>query len=252
MSITGATDADGGRADEGRGGHQRRRHRAVRDRLGPGRAARAGRRDGARASGSTCRCSSRRSRCWSTRRRTRSSAGRAPQRMGNAHPNLVPYETFRTADGELAVAVGSERQWPRLCEAIGLPGLAADPWYATNGDRVVHRADLRPILASRFASHTTADWAAILDRGRHPVGADQRRHGGVRDAAGRGPRDGRGGRAPRARRRAPGRPAVPAVRHARHRSAARRRCSASTPAEILAELGYGPGDVDTLRALGAI
>src|SRR4029079_4804667 len=83
--------------------------------------------------------------------------GQAPRRMGNAHPNLVPYETFRTADGELAVAVGSERQWPRLCEAIGLPGLAGDPWYATNGDRVVHRADLRPILASRFASHQTAD-----------------------------------------------------------------------------------------------
>ena len=74
--------------------------------------------------------------------------------MGNAHPNLMPYETFRTADGELAVAVGSERQWPRLCEAIGLPGLAEDPWYATNGDRVVHRDDLRPILASRFASRT--------------------------------------------------------------------------------------------------
>ena len=96
--------------------------------------------------------------------------GNAPQRMGNAHPNLVPYETFRTADGELAVAVGSERQWPRLCEALGLPGLAADPWYATNGDRVVHRADLRPILASRFASHATADWAAILDRADIPWG----------------------------------------------------------------------------------
>ena len=96
--------------------------------------------------------------------------GSAPQRMGNAHPNLVPYETFRTADGELAVAVGSERQWPRLCEALGLPGLAADPWYATNGDRVVHRSDLRPILASRFASHTTADWAAILDRADIPWG----------------------------------------------------------------------------------
>ena len=61
--------------------------------------------------------------------------------MGNAHPNIVPYETFATADGELAVAVGSERQWPRLCEALGLPGLAADPRFATNGDRVVNRAD---------------------------------------------------------------------------------------------------------------
>ena len=49
------------------------------------------------------------------------ATGRAPGRLGNAHPNLVPYETFATADGELAVAVGSERQWPRLCEALGLP-----------------------------------------------------------------------------------------------------------------------------------
>jgi crotonobetainyl-CoA:carnitine CoA-transferase CaiB-like acyl-CoA transferase len=89
--------------------------------------------------------------------------GRAPGRLGNAHPNLVPYETFRTADGELAVAIGSERQWPRLCKAIGLPGLADDPRYATNGDRVEHRAELRPILAARFAAHTTAEWTALLD-----------------------------------------------------------------------------------------
>lgn len=49
------------------------------------------------------------------------ATGRAPGRRGNAHPNIVPYETFATADGELAVAVGSERQWPRFCSAIGLP-----------------------------------------------------------------------------------------------------------------------------------
>ena len=113
--------------------------------------------------------------------------GTAPGRMGNAHPNLVPYETFRTADGELAVAVGSERQWPRLCEAIGLPGLAADARYATNGDRVVNRADLRPILA--VAVRDPVDLR--LDRGprrrRHPVRPDQRRRGGVREPAGRWP-----------------------------------------------------------------
>ena len=50
--------------------------------------------------------------------------GTAPGRQGNAHPNIVPYETFRTADGEIAVAVGSERQWPRFCDALGLPALA--------------------------------------------------------------------------------------------------------------------------------
>ena len=160
-----------GRADQGRGRHQRRGHRAVRDRLGPGRAARAGRRD--RASGQRIDVSLLESTLAMLVNQAQNAfvGGVAPQRMGNAHPNLVPYETFRTADGELAVAVGSERQWPRLCEALGLPGLAADPWYATNGDRVVHRADLRPILASRFASHATADWAAILDRADIPWGA---------------------------------------------------------------------------------
>ena len=70
----------------------------------------------------------RRSRCSSTRPRTRSSRVVAPGRLGNAHPNIVPYETFVTADGELALAVGSERQWPRLCEAARrCPGLADGP-----------------------------------------------------------------------------------------------------------------------------
>ncbi|HYO43821.1 MAG TPA: CoA transferase, partial [Candidatus Limnocylindrales bacterium] len=71
-------------------------------------------------------------------------SGGAPGRLGNAHPNLVPYETFATADGELAVAVGSERQWSRLCDALGLGDVARDARFATNGDRVDHRSTLRP------------------------------------------------------------------------------------------------------------
>jgi glutaryl-CoA transferase len=98
-------------------------------------------------------------------------SGRSPGRRGNAHPNIVPYETFATADGELALAVGSERQWPRLCAALGLPDLAADPRFATNGDRVERRAELRPILAARFAERPTADWAAALDAAEIPWGA---------------------------------------------------------------------------------
>jgi crotonobetainyl-CoA:carnitine CoA-transferase CaiB-like acyl-CoA transferase len=96
--------------------------------------------------------------------------GQAPDRLGNAHPNLVPYETFATADGELAVAVGSERQWPRLCDALGLHGLAADERYATNGGRVDHRATLRPILAARFATQPTAHWIGALDAAEIPCG----------------------------------------------------------------------------------
>jgi crotonobetainyl-CoA:carnitine CoA-transferase CaiB-like acyl-CoA transferase len=98
-------------------------------------------------------------------------SGRSPGRRGNAHPNIVPYETFATADGELALAVGSERQWPRLCAALGVPDLAADARFATNGDRVERRAELRPLLAARFAERPTADWATALDAAEIPWGA---------------------------------------------------------------------------------
>ena len=98
-------------------------------------------------------------------------SGRAPARRGNAHPNIVPYETFTTADGELALAVGSERQWPRFCEALALPELAANPRFATNGDRVERRAELRAILADRFAERSTAHWGEVLDAAEVPWGA---------------------------------------------------------------------------------
>jgi len=96
--------------------------------------------------------------------------GVAPGRLGNAHPNIVPYETFATSDGAIAVAVGSERQWPRFCLAVDVPGLTADPRFATNGDRVERRAALRPILAARFAERTSADWLAALDAAEIPCG----------------------------------------------------------------------------------
>ena len=97
-------------------------------------------------------------------------SGAAPGRRGNAHPNIVPYETFPTADGEIAVAVGSERQWTRLCEALGLAELATDPRFATNGDRVANRAALGPLLAGRLASEDTASWLARLAAADVPVG----------------------------------------------------------------------------------
>jgi len=97
--------------------------------------------------------------------------GESPGRLGNAHPNIVPYETFDTADGTIAVAVGSERQWPRFCRALGLPALADDPRFATNGDRVEHRTELIPTLAARFAERPTDDWLAALDAAEIPAGA---------------------------------------------------------------------------------
>jgi crotonobetainyl-CoA:carnitine CoA-transferase CaiB-like acyl-CoA transferase len=98
------------------------------------------------------------------------ATGTPPGRRGNAHPNIVPYETFATADGAIAVAVGSERQWPRFAAAIGAPELAGDPRFATNGDRVAHRDALRPLIAARLAAEPTATWLDRLARAEVPAG----------------------------------------------------------------------------------
>jgi glutaryl-CoA transferase len=96
--------------------------------------------------------------------------GTPPDRLGNAHPNIVPYETFETADGTIAVAVGSERQWPRLCRALGLPALGDDPRFATNGARVANRVELIPTLAVRFAERPTDEWLAEFAAAEIPAG----------------------------------------------------------------------------------
>ncbi|HEX4896999.1 MAG TPA: CaiB/BaiF CoA-transferase family protein [Candidatus Limnocylindrales bacterium] len=97
-------------------------------------------------------------------------SGRAPGRLGNAHPNIVPYQAFRTADGEIAVAVGSERQWQRFCEALELAGLATDGRYATNAERVVNRDGLVATLQATFLEGATAEWLRRLDLAGVPAG----------------------------------------------------------------------------------
>jgi crotonobetainyl-CoA:carnitine CoA-transferase CaiB-like acyl-CoA transferase len=97
-------------------------------------------------------------------------SGHSPERRGNAHPNIVPYETFQTSDGEIAVAVGSERQWHRFCEAIEQPALADDQRFASNGLRVENRETLRPIIAERLARRTRAEWLAALEAAEVPCG----------------------------------------------------------------------------------
>ncbi len=98
-------------------------------------------------------------------------SGRAPGRMGTAHPNVAPYETLPTADGEIAIAVGSERQWRRLCELLELPELVADERFATNGGRVENRPALRAILSERLSREPSAVWLERLRAGEVPVGA---------------------------------------------------------------------------------
>ncbi|MBA3436175.1 MAG: CoA transferase [Chloroflexi bacterium] len=96
--------------------------------------------------------------------------GTVPGRLGNRHPNITPYETFPTADGQIAVAVGSERQWQRFCEALGAPGLATDPRFATNGERVRERDALRDLLVSRFVARPSAEWLEVLSATDVPCG----------------------------------------------------------------------------------
>ena len=96
--------------------------------------------------------------------------GRAPQRMGNAHQNIVPYQVFDVADGHLILAVGNDAQFARLCEVAGCTELARDPRFTSNSLRVTHRTELVPLLAARFRQRTRADWLAALDAATVPAG----------------------------------------------------------------------------------
>jgi crotonobetainyl-CoA:carnitine CoA-transferase CaiB-like acyl-CoA transferase len=96
--------------------------------------------------------------------------GEVPRRMGNRHPNITPYETFPTSDGEVAVAVGSERQWRRFCAALDLAELAEDPRFRTNVDRVRSRDALRDLLEARLRSRPTTTWVDVLTAAEVPVG----------------------------------------------------------------------------------
>lgn len=88
--------------------------------------------------------------------------GERPRRWGNAHPQIVPYEAFATADGHLVLAVGADRQWQRFCRAIERDDLSKDPKFTTNPARVENREALIPLLQQILAARTTAEWQALL------------------------------------------------------------------------------------------
>jgi crotonobetainyl-CoA:carnitine CoA-transferase CaiB-like acyl-CoA transferase len=98
------------------------------------------------------------------------ASGKVPHRMGNGHANLVPYQAFRTADGEIIVAVGNDRQFQRLCRLLGLDELAADERFATNPQRVRNRAELIALLEPAMLKQETGTFAAALEEAGIPAG----------------------------------------------------------------------------------
>jgi crotonobetainyl-CoA:carnitine CoA-transferase CaiB-like acyl-CoA transferase len=97
-------------------------------------------------------------------------SGEEPQRYGNAHPSIVPYEVFATADGWITVAAANDGLYRRLCDALERPELAADQRFATNAARVRNREELLPLLRDAFLRRPSDDWVAALGAAGVPVG----------------------------------------------------------------------------------
>jgi crotonobetainyl-CoA:carnitine CoA-transferase CaiB-like acyl-CoA transferase len=96
--------------------------------------------------------------------------GEAPQRQGTAHPNIVPYQVFATADGHLMLAIGNDAQFARFCAAAGAPEFAEDPRFATNAGRVAHRRLLVPAVAGWLRVRRTQQWLEMLAAAEVPCG----------------------------------------------------------------------------------
>lgn len=96
--------------------------------------------------------------------------GKTPTRLGNAHPNIVPYQTFETKDGYIIMAVGTDRQYAEYCSIIGAPHLAAEERFKTNRGRVENRVELIPLLRPFMMARTTADWVAEFEASAVPCG----------------------------------------------------------------------------------
>ena len=98
------------------------------------------------------------------------NTGRVPQRQGNSHPSLAPYQDFPTADGAMLLAVGNDGQFARFCQAAGQPGWATDPRFASNTQRVLNRTALITAMEAVTRTRSTAEWTALLEDKAVPCG----------------------------------------------------------------------------------
>ncbi|MDP4593388.1 MAG: CoA transferase [Beijerinckiaceae bacterium] len=97
-------------------------------------------------------------------------SGNEPRRMGNGHPNIVPYDVFPVADGDIIIATGNNSQFRKFCEALGQPGLADDPRFATSKDRVQNRADFNVVFHPLTRQFKRAGLLPVLDASSVPAG----------------------------------------------------------------------------------
>jgi crotonobetainyl-CoA:carnitine CoA-transferase CaiB-like acyl-CoA transferase len=98
------------------------------------------------------------------------STGKPPGRIGNLHPNIVPYQPFKASDGEVIVACGNDNLFRKFCEAAGHPELAQDPRFATNGKRVENRVEMTRVIQEFFGRRSTAEWLERLEAAGVPNG----------------------------------------------------------------------------------
>jgi crotonobetainyl-CoA:carnitine CoA-transferase CaiB-like acyl-CoA transferase len=175
--------------------------------------------------------------------------GREPERHGNAHPNIVPYQDFETSSGRIAVAAANDGLFRALCSVMRLEELSSDERFATNAARVEHRGELVPLLEARFRNRAAEDWLADLGAAGVPAGKVR----SVPDAL--------------AAAAAAGRPAALTVEHPKAgpldlvRSpiwGATRTDPTPPPllgehtAEVLGELGRSPEEIESLAARGVV
>ncbi len=186
------------------------------------------------------------------------NTGQVPQRQGNSHPSLVPYQDMPTKDGAMLLAIGNDGQFARFCEVAGQPALAQDERYATNPQRVAHREELVPQLMAITRTRTTAEWIAALEHHAVPCGPINDIGQAFADAQVRA--RGLAIEQPRSAR-ALAAEGVPAIRSA----ASPLRMSATPPVlrrapptlgehtdEVLAELGLDAARIATLRSAGIV